>query len=92
MTCSLTWARRDESGKRRQIEFKLVRDKARWTIHRERFEPREPYQPDAADWEALLDQMDRNLKRGTIQTRDIEIVRRLSRAESPAPRPACLPG
>ncbi len=80
MTCSLSWARRDASGKRCQIAFKLVREKAFWTIQRERFEPREPYQPDAADWEALLDRMDRNLRRGTIQPRDIEIVRRLSKA------------
>ena len=54
MTCSLSWYRRDESGKRQQIEFKLVRENAQWIIHRERFEPREVYEPDEEDWDTLL--------------------------------------
>ena len=77
MTCSLSWYRRDESGKRQQIEFKLVRENAEWLIHRERFEPREPYQPDEEDWDALLELMQRNLQRGKVYPKDLEIVRRL---------------
>lgn len=77
MTCSLSWYRRDESGKRQQIEFKLIRENAEWIIHRERFEPRETYEPDEEDWDTLLEQMDRNLKRGKLYPKDIEIVRRL---------------
>ncbi len=77
MTCSLSWYRRDENGKRQQIEFKLVREKAHWQIHRERFEPREPYEPDEADWNELLEMMQRNLRRGKVYPKDIEIVRRL---------------
>ncbi|MEX0326624.1 MAG: hypothetical protein AB3N33_11115 [Puniceicoccaceae bacterium] len=77
MTCSLSWYRRDETGKRQQIEFKLVREKAHWIIHRERFEPRETYEPDEEDWDTLLEQMDRNLKRGKVYPKDLEIVRRL---------------
>lgn len=77
MTCSLSWYRRDETGKRQQIEFKLVREKAEWIIHRERFEPREAYEPDDEDWETLLENMQRNLQRGKVYPRDLEIVRNL---------------
>ena len=77
MTCSLSWYRRDESGKRQQIAFKLVREKPEWIIHRERFEPREAYEPDAEDWDSLLEQMQRLLQRGKVYPRDIEIVRKL---------------
>jgi hypothetical protein len=77
VTCSLSWYRRDEDGKRRQIEFKLIKEKASWKIHRERFEPREAYTPDAEDWETLLEQMQRNLDRGKVYPADIAIVRRL---------------
>ena len=77
MTCSLSWYRRDESGKRQQIEFKLVREKAHWMIHRERYEPRESYDPEEEDWDALLELMERNLQRGKVYPKDLEIVRRL---------------
>lgn len=78
MTCTLNWYRRDEaSGKRQQIEFKLIRETPHWKIHRERFEPREPYEPDAEDWAELLDFMERNLKRGKVYPEDLDIVRRL---------------
>jgi len=77
MTCSLSWYRRDENGKRQQIEFKLVREKAEWVIHRERFEPREAYQPDEEDWDTLMENMERNFKRGKIYPKDMEIVRRM---------------
>lgn len=77
MTCSLSWYRRDESGKRQQIEFKLVKEKAEWIIHRERFEPRESYQPDDEDWETLIENMQRNLQRGKVYPKDLEIVRTL---------------
>ncbi len=79
MTCTLSWYRRDENGKRQQIEFKLIKEKAFWKIHRERFEPREAYEPEPSDWEALLEQMERNLKRGKVYPADLEIVRRLWR-------------
>lgn len=81
MTCSLSWYRRDEDGRRQQIEFKLIKEKATWMIHRERFEPREVYTPDAEDWEALLDLMRRNLQRGNVYPEDLEIVQRLWRRE-----------
>jgi hypothetical protein len=77
MTCSLSWYRRDETGKRQQIEFKLVRENPQWLIHRERFEPREAYEPDDEDWATLMEQMQRNLQRGKIYPKDMEIVRRL---------------
>lgn len=78
MTCSLSWYRRDdETGRRQQIEFKLVREKAHWQIHRERNEPRESYVPDAEDWETLLENMQRNLQRGKVYPADLEIVKRL---------------
>lgn len=77
MTCSLSWYRRNEEGKRQQIEFKLVREKAEWIIHRERYEPREPYEPDEADWDELLELMQRNLRRGKVYPKDIDIIRRL---------------
>lgn len=82
MTCSLKWYRRNEFGKRQQIEFKLVREKAHWTIHRERNEPREAYEPDAEDWETLLDNMERNLSRGKVYPKDLEIVRRLKERDA----------
>lgn len=82
MTCSLSWYRRDpESGKRQQIEFKLIREKAHWIIHRERNEPRESYQPDADDWDTLIENMERNLQRGKVYPQDLEIVRRLKERE-----------
>ena len=77
MTCSLSWYRRDDDGKRQQIEFKLIREKAHWQIHRIRNEPREAYEPDAEDWETLLEQMERNLQRGKVYPKDLEIVKRL---------------
>jgi hypothetical protein len=77
MTCSLSWYRRDETGKRQQIEFKLVREKPEWIIHRERFEPREAYEPDDEDWDTLIEQMQRNLQRGKVYPKDLEIVQRL---------------
>ena len=77
MTCSLSWYRRDEDGKRQQIEFKLIREKAHWRIHRERFEPREDYEPEESDWDDLLDLMQRNLRRGNVYPKDIEIIKRL---------------
>lgn len=77
MTCSLSWYRRNDEGKRQQIEFKLIRENAEWLIHRERFEPREPYEPDEADWDELLVLLHRNLRRGKVYPRDIEIIQRL---------------
>jgi hypothetical protein len=77
MTCSLNWYRRNEDGKREQVEFKLVRDKATWTIHRERNEPRELFEPDSDDWDALLDAMERNLRRGKVYPEDLRIARQL---------------
>lgn len=77
MTCSVNWYRRNEDGKREQIEFHLVREKPQWTIHRQRNEPREPYTPDEEDWDALLDALDRNLKRGKVYPEDILRVKQL---------------
>ena len=77
MTCSLSWYRRDENGKRQQIEFKLVRERAHWSIHRERYEPRETYEPDEDDWDTLMENMDRNFRRGNIYPEDMKIVQRL---------------
>jgi hypothetical protein len=82
MTCSLRWARRDEEGKRMEIHFKLVKETASWKVHRARFEQREPYEPDNEDWETLLEQMRRNLKRGKVYPEDIRIVERLRPGES----------
>jgi len=82
MTCSLSWYRRDEDGKRQQIEFKLIREKATWMIHRERFEPRESYEPTEEDWQELLALMQRNLQRGKVYPADLDIVRRLAARES----------
>ena len=79
MTCTLSWYRRNENGKREQIEFKLIKERAFWKIHRERFEAREAFEPETSDWEALLEQMERNLKRGKVYPADLEIVRRLWR-------------
>lgn len=77
MTCSLKWYRRNETGKRQQIEFKLVREKPEWIIHRERNEPREAYQPDEEDWNELIKLMERNLQRGKVYPKDVIVVRRL---------------
>jgi len=77
MSCSLSWYRRNESGKREQIEFKLVREKAVWAIHRERYEPREPYEPEEEDWETLIDNLERNLNRGKVYPEDLATVKRL---------------
>ena len=78
MTCSLSWYRRDEeTGKRQQIEFKLVRENPEWKIHRVRGEPREPYEPDARDWDDLIDLVERNLRRGNVYPEDLEILKRL---------------
>jgi hypothetical protein len=77
MTCSLSWYRRDDNGRREQVEFKLVRDKPEWKLKRERFEPRETFEPAEADWEALIEQMERNLQRGKIYPEDLDIVRKL---------------
>lgn len=77
MTCSLSWYRRNEDGKRQQIEFKLVRENASWIIHRERNEPREDYEPDEEDWDTLIENMQRNLQRGKIYPADLTIVKRM---------------
>ena len=81
MTCSLSWYRRSEDGKREQIEFKLVREKASWTIHRERFAPREAYEPDEEDWDTLIDNMERNLQRGKVYPADLKVVKKLRERE-----------
>jgi hypothetical protein len=77
MSCSLSWYRRNEFGKREQIEFKLVREKAEWTIHRERYEPRETYEPDDEDWDTLIGNLERNLQRGNVYPADLASVKRL---------------
>ena len=76
MTCSLSWSRRDEDGKKFQIEFKLVRQDLSWIAKRIRYEPRETYKPEAEDWEALMEQMDRNLKRGKVTPEDYKFLKR----------------
>jgi hypothetical protein len=92
MTCSLSWYRRDEDGKRLQITFHLIREKADWKVHRRRNEPREAYAPDAEDWEELLAQMQRNLQRGKLYPEDIAIVKRLRERALPAGRDGLAPG
>lgn len=77
MTCSVAWYRKDEDGRKFQIEFKLIKEKASWKARRERFEPREDYLPEKEDWDQLLDAMERNLKRGKVYPEDLTIVRRL---------------
>jgi len=77
MTCSLAWYRRDDEGRKFQIEFQLIREKATWKAKRVRSEPREIYEPEPEDWDELLEQMRRNLQRGKVYPEDIEIVKRL---------------
>ena len=77
MSCTFSWYRRNEEGRREQIEFHLIREKATWRIHRVRNEPREPYDPDDTDWETLLEVMERNLKRGKVYPPDLKRVRDL---------------
>lgn len=77
MTCSLNWYRRNEEGKREQVEFKLVREKASWMVHRQRNEPREAFEPTSQDWDDLIDALKRNLQRGTVYPEDVKRVERL---------------
>jgi len=74
MTFSLGWDRRDETGRRVNLEFSLVRDKATWLIRRERGEPRESYAPTREDWDELLEVMERHLARGKVTHEDFRIV------------------
>lgn len=77
----LGWTRRDAEGKKVEILFELVRDKATWKVHRTRHDPREDYTPDAEDWEALLEAATRHAARGKVTAPDLAIVKRL-RAEA----------
>ena len=73
----LGWSRRDEEGRKIEISFELVRDKAKWTVHRARNEPREAYTPEEQDWEDLLEVINRHRARGKVTHLDAEIVERL---------------
>jgi len=82
VSCQLKWSRRDpETGRRMQIEFSLIREKPEWKVHRVRFEEREPYEPEAEDWDALIEFAERNLKRGKVYPEDLKRLKRL-RAEA----------
>lgn len=82
MTCSLKWYRRNEDGKREQVEFSLIREKASWRVHRKRNEEREVIEPTDADWDALIDNMQRNLGRGKVYPEDLKLVRQLRQRSS----------
>ncbi|MCD8483158.1 MAG: hypothetical protein LR015_11125 [Verrucomicrobia bacterium] len=65
MTFSLGWDRRDEeSGRRVNVEFSLIRDKATWKIRKLRGEPREELKPEESDWQELFEVLDRHQARG----------------------------
>jgi hypothetical protein len=75
MSFELGWNRRDDEGQRIKIAFKLVRDKAAWTVQHSRFERWQPYAPEARDWEDLFEVLERHLARGKVSIEDAAIVR-----------------
>lgn len=78
MTFDVGWNRRDETtGRRININFKLIREDASWIVHRMRHEDREPYKPVERDWEDLFELLDRHLARGKVSHTDYAIVQKL---------------
>lgn len=78
MTFSLGWDRRDEeTGRRVNLEFCLIRDKATWKVRKLRGEPREVFKPEESDWQELFEVLERHHARGKVTAPDLKTVRAL---------------
>jgi hypothetical protein len=80
MTFDVGWNRRTDDGDRLRIQFKLVRDKAEWSAQAGRFNNHSPFVPQAADWQDLIEVLDRHYARGKVSKPDFDIVRKLAAA------------
>jgi hypothetical protein len=77
MTFSIGWSRKNELGKTERVEFDLVRQKATWRYRPARNEPRQEFDPTTDDWDALMEVVERHLKRGKVTHEDHEILQYL---------------
>jgi hypothetical protein len=82
MSFSLGWYKRDLEGRRVKVQFELVRDKATWLLKPARHERWEPLRPEAEDWEALFEVLDRHLARGKVSHEDVRFLRRQHKEET----------
>lgn len=79
MSVSLGWNKRGEDGKRIKVKFTLIQDRLTWKQQIARFEDFTTFQPEAEDWEALLDTVERNYVRGKVKPEDLKLLKRLRR-------------
>lgn len=87
MAIHLSWASRDEEGKRFQIEFVCAgsgrKMTPQWLAKYKRHENRETYRPTAEDWNDLEETAQRNLQRGLLRASDLAFIQRLRKEQSP---------
>lgn len=73
----LGWWKRDESGRKYQVNVRLFGKQLQWTCQRERFEPWEDYGPPTAeDWDKALELAENRYQRRLIRKDALDLVRR----------------
>lgn len=72
----LGWWKRNEEGKKYQVNVRVYGKELQWTCQRSRFEPWEPYGPPTEeDWETALDLVEKRFVRRLVREDVVKLVR-----------------
>jgi hypothetical protein len=72
----LGWWKRNEEGKKYQVNVRVYGKELRWTCQRARFEPWEPYGPPTEeDWDMALDLVEKRYVRRLVREDVVKLVR-----------------
>ena len=79
----INWWRRDEDGRKYQVELRYFANRLTWHCQPARYESWEPYEPDEVDWERAETDMENRLKRGLVREDIVATVRQQRRDRTP---------
>lgn len=75
MRNKIGWWRRDEEGRKYQVQFQYFGGNFSWRRQMARYEDWEPHQPDEEDWERAEKDMDDRFRRGLVDEKILIQVR-----------------
>jgi len=79
MRNKIGWWRRDEEGRKYQVQFRFFGGKLSWHRQMARYEDWEPHDPSEEDWERALQDVTDRLRRGLVREDLVEKVRNRGR-------------
>ncbi|MEZ5277600.1 MAG: hypothetical protein R3F07_14565 [Opitutaceae bacterium] len=76
MRNKIGWWKRDDDGRKFQVQFRYFGDKPSWHCQMARFEDWQPYEPTDEDWDKAIQDMTDRLNRGLIRAHQLEMVKK----------------